>query len=405
MKFLRTSIFLLAAFLYTAPANAQDITVGAQVRPRFESRDPFNTPAVVDNDVFTSMRVRGQVRAELENNVRVMVQFQDVRLWGEETNTLTDFQADNFDVHQAYVEVSSEGPTTYSARLGRQEMPFGGHRLMGNVNWTQQARSFDAARLSADGSDVRLDVIGAWLSDATAATNDNDAYLVGAYAQLREAGPGTLDVYALFNTQFDRSGAGDPDTEQGTFGARWWGQSGNVSFRTEASYQTGNRAGLDVSAFMFGGRVGTTLADGAGSVTFWYDYLSGDDDPTDNDIKVFDTLFATNHKFYGLADLFLNIPVHTAGRGLQDIAVKGSYRPDPRVNLGLDIHSFHVAKSQGLSTGHLGEEADVTVTYQHSGNMRVTAGLSQIVQADGFADIGRLAENMTWVYLMMDVGF
>jgi hypothetical protein len=372
MKFLRTLILSLAALLYTAPTNAQDITVGAQVRPRFESRDPFNTPTVTANDVFTSMRVRGQVRAELENNVRVMVQFQDVRLWGEETNTLADFQADNFDVHQAYIEVSS---------------------------------AFDAARLSADGSDVRLDVIGAWLSDATSATNDDDAYLLGAYAQLREAGPGTLDVYALFNTRFDRSGAGDPDTEQGTFGARWWGQSGNVSFRAEASYQTGDRAGLDASAFMFGGRMGTTLGDGAGSLTLWYDYLSGDDDPSDNDINVFDTMFATNHKFYGFADLFLNIPVHTAGRGLQDIAVKGSYRPDPRVSLGLDIHSFHVAKSQGLSTGHLGEEADATVTYQHSGNMRVTAGLSQVIQADGFADIGRLNENMTWVYLMMDVGF
>ncbi len=31
-----------------------------------------------------------------------------------------------------------------------------------------------------------------------------------------------------------------------------------------------------------------------------------------------ETLFATNHKFYGFADLFLNIPRDTAGRGLRD---------------------------------------------------------------------------------------
>ncbi len=404
MKRLCVLVLSLAALIYTVPVNAQDITVGGQLRPRFEFRDPYSAPAGLEHDVFTSMRARAHVRADLEKNVSVMLQFQDVRFWGGfwggETSTLADFSADNLDIHQAYVDVSSgEGPITYAARVGRQEIAFGGHRLIGTVNWTQQARSFDALRLSADGSTVRLDVIGALLQDATAAANDDDAYLVGAYAQLRDAGPGTLDVYGLFNTRFDRSGAGDPDIEQGTFGARWWGQSGNVRFRAEASYQTGDRAGLDVSAFMFGGRVGTTLADGAGSITLWYDYLSGDDDATDTDTKVFDTLFATNHKFYGFADLFLNIPVHTGGRGLQDIAVKSSYRPDPRVNLALDVHSFHAAKSNGLSTGHFGEEVDLTLTYTHSRNLRVTSGLSQVFQADGFADIGRLTENM------MDVGF
>lgn len=57
-------------------------------------------------------------------------------------------------------------------------------------------------------------------------------------------------------------------------------------------------------------------------MTLWYDHLSGDDDPSDGTVRVFDTLFATNHKFYGLADYFLNIPVQTVGRGLQDLALK-----------------------------------------------------------------------------------
>ena len=34
----------------------------------------------------------------------------------------------------------------WSARIGRQEIPFGGERLMGSVAWTQQGRSFDAVR-------------------------------------------------------------------------------------------------------------------------------------------------------------------------------------------------------------------------------------------------------------------
>ena len=50
-------------------------------------------------------------------------------------------------------------------------------------------------------------------------------------------------------------------------------------------------------------------------------------------MKVFDTLFTTNHKFYGLADLFLNIPLQTDGRGLQDLAVKWHYTPMPKLPL------------------------------------------------------------------------
>lgn len=74
---------------------------------------------------------------------------------------------------------------------------------------------------------------------------------------------------------------------------------------------------------MLGARLGFDVGTG-GSLTLWYDLLSGDADPNDGDTKVFDTMFATNHKFYGFADMFLNISVHTGGQGLQDLAVKGS---------------------------------------------------------------------------------
>jgi hypothetical protein len=391
-------LLALSAPVWALPSAAQEITAGGQVRPRFEFRDPL----VAGRDAFASMRIRGQISAELENNVRAFVQVQDVRLWGEETSTLNDFNADNLDIHQGWLEVSVPGRTTLAARIGRQEIPLGGHRLMGNVNWTQQARSFDALRLSGEGPVGRTDVFAAWLSDATAATNTSDAYLLGTYMQLSGAGPGTLDLYGFFNRSWDRV-VPDPDTEQATFGGRWWGEAGFVTFRAEGSYQLGDRGGLDVAAFMFAGRVG--FGGPRGRVTLWYDYLSGDDDFTDTETKVFDTLFATNHKFYGFADLFLNIPVHTAGRGLQDAALKLSLSPHPSVTLGLDGHAFFVAQDQFMTTNHLGEEVDFAFTYRHSSNFRVTTGASQVIGADGLVEIGRLVGDMTWVYLMTDVTF
>ncbi len=156
---------------------------------------------------------------------------------------------------------------------------------------------------------------------------------------------------------------------------------------------------------MFGARVGLDVADDKATVTLWYDYLSGDDDPGDGETKVFDTLFATNHKFYGFADLFLNIPAHTGGLGLQDMAVKLAYRPEGPWSFGADLHSFRVAEEGSLSGAHLGEEIDLTGTYRYSSNATIQGGLSYIAQDDPWGELGRLSENMWWGYVMLNVTF
>ena len=104
-------------------------------------------------------------------------------------------------------------------------------------------------------------------------------------------------------------------------------------------------------AFFGAARVGRKV--GETQVTLWYDYLSGDDDLGDDETKVFDTLFATNHKFYGYADFFLNIPAHTAGRGLRDMALKLKRTLRPGLSLGLDVHTFRLAQD----TGRLADDA------------------------------------------------
>ena len=393
------SMSLIAVCLVFSEAAAQEVKLGGQVRPRWEFRDPFAVTSA-GGDWFVSMRARADITATLEKNVTVFVQLQDVRMWGEEGNTLGDFSADNVDLHQAYVDVKKQGNTSLAVRAGRQQVVFGGQRLVGAVNWSQQGRSFDAVKLSAGDERLHIDVLGAVLANDLTATFDADAHFLAAYGQVKEVGPGTLEAYGLYNKV-----AAVAPTSQMTMGARWFGASDKIDFRVEGSYQIGQRMDNDVSAFMIGGRVGTKLNDGKASLALWYDYLSGDDDPGDDQIKVFDTLFATNHKFYGLADYFLNIPVHTAGRGLQDIALKGSLMVADAVTFRMEAHSFRAAQSEGLRTGHFGEEFDLNAAYRYTQNLGFSAGISYIMAADGFADIGRLTENVFWTHIMMDASF
>ena len=141
MRFYRllSSLILLAVGL---PLGAQEVRVHGQLRPRHELRDPASAGA----RQFTSMRVRAAIEAALEDDIRVYIELQDVRFWGEERNTLGDFNADNLDLHQGYVDIKSFTGSPFAARVGRQEVNLGGQRLVGAVGWTQQGRSFDGVR-------------------------------------------------------------------------------------------------------------------------------------------------------------------------------------------------------------------------------------------------------------------
>lgn len=395
-----TSLGLAAAFAalgLPAVLCSQTVTFGGQVRPRYEFRDPAGN----GRDEFTSMRVRASLTAEIEPGLTVFIQGQDVRIWGQETNTLTDFTADHVDLHQGYLRYRGQELEWLQLTLGRMETNFGGQRLVGAVGWTQQGRSFDGIRADLGGSSRTVSLIGYTLADATADTHEVDAGFYGAYAVLGDLGPGALDLYWLFN----RDEAVE-ETEQSTFGARYAFARGALTGRFEGSLQRGDRGGRTVSAWMFGGRLGTALFDGRLNATLWYDHLSGDEDPGVGDVETFSTLFATNHKFYGLADLFLDIPAHTGGRGLQDLALKlsaGPWGDDTR--LGADLHSFRASEDAGLSTAHFADELDLTVSHRYSPHLGVSAGVSFVFQDDALAEIGRLAEDMTWVWVMFDASF
>ena len=77
----------------------------------------------------------------------------------------------------------------------------------------------------------------------------------------------------------------------------------------------------------------------------------------------FDTLFATNHRFYGLMDLFTDIPRDTDSRGLVDVMLKGELWASEDVRVGLQVHQLSLA-SGGEGGRNLGQEADAVLTFR-----------------------------------------
>lgn len=386
-----------AVTLSASPVEAQQPVWEGQIRPRLETRDVGD---VGGSDTFTSMRTRIGLGFVPADGLTIVVQAQDVRIWGEESHPNLDFRADALDLHQAYFRYEGDELDWLAITVGRQETAFGGERLVGAIDWSQQGQSFDGVRLDLASGPGGIALIGHTIADLSAAPADEDRSLFGAYATHPDVGPGALDVYWLYSRA--RVGA-IIDTDEHSFGARY-AFEGELDGRLEATYQTGTRVNADVDAFMIGARVGAAFADGHARATLWYDYLSGED-PTTPELEAFSTLYATNHKFYGLADVFTNIPAHTGGAGLQDIALKLDLELRDDLLAGVEAHSFLAAEDAGLSGSHFADELDLWLTHRYTANLGVTAGFSYVVQDDPLAEVGRLGDDMTWFYVMFDAVF
>ena len=329
------------------------------------------------------MKIGNRIRAGLGMTlgpVRVFAQVQDVRTWGSEVNpanggegTLFDYSANNLDMHQGYGEVIS--PFGPSFRLGRQEIDWHGQRLIGAVAWTDQARSFDAARLVYSGDNAGAEVFYALMLDRPTSATDTALVLEDQHLVAVRGGPRIGDALLLDGVAILRIDnlAGE---RLATVGAYATGKAGPFAYEAEGYFQGGARGASSIAAFLVGVRAGATLHKDAGLyIGGGVDLVSGDSDPTDTLVGTFDTLYGTNHKFYGHFDRYLNLPVHTGGAGLVDGLFRVKVAPGGKVVVSNDLHVFGAMNPAAGADGFHGVEWDVDLTVKIVKGLSAGAGL------------------------------
>ena len=118
----------------------ENIKPTAQVRYRFESsgRD-FNKDT--SNRNFSLLRSRLGMLFTPKEDLEVVVMIQDARIMGEETSTLFDGNADNFDLREGFMKVKQFFFSPLDMKLGRMRVKYGEERLIGAVEWSTLPRS------------------------------------------------------------------------------------------------------------------------------------------------------------------------------------------------------------------------------------------------------------------------
>ncbi|MFQ5689319.1 MAG: alginate export family protein [Gemmatimonadota bacterium] len=393
-------------------ADSLKISLGGEIRVRHEVDARTSG---VGTDQATLLRSRLSARVHAREGVGAFFQISDSRAFGEEQSTLTDASADRIDVHQAYL---SWAPTDrIELRLGRQEIAFADERLVGAVNWANVSRAFDGLRASAKAGPWTIDGFGAVLREGDALlgtgldprTNQDrnqDRTLYGVWASSKRA-----DLFALAERNAT-DGQGGSDIDRFTLGGYGRLDTGRFVGRTTLAVQLGRRSSADSSrqdirAYIVSAalayRLPTTVA---GELGAQIDLLSGDRSTGDGNFGAFNTLYATNHAFYGYMDLWLDIPKQTGGLGLVDLIGRGSAQPG-EWTLRVDLHHFRLARSPQAGSRSIGTELDLTLTRPLAPGLDLRAGYSLFAPsaAAGPPPISLGGDVLHWAYLQTRMHF
>ncbi|MBL7744649.1 MAG: alginate export family protein [Chitinophagaceae bacterium] len=182
-------LLLLAMDLLT---HAQ-LTLSPQLRTRTEYRNGTGTlrPTTNDPSFFTSQRSRLTFNYKM-NRVILQTSVQDIRVWGQDASTISNADGAKLGLHETWAEIilSNKKDTSFKSsvdyfavKIGRQELLYDDSRLLGNLDWLQQARRHDAVVFKLQNKGWQTD-LGFAFNQNTDGFNYNGTYYTPANVPL-----------------------------------------------------------------------------------------------------------------------------------------------------------------------------------------------------------------------------
>jgi Alginate export len=318
-------------------ASAQ-FSLSGQFRLRSEFRDGYGSPLPEGTNpaFFISQRTRLNVGYEMYH-LKFGLSIQDVRVWGQDVSTINRTTTQNNNglmLYEAWAEILLTDTTlknrSLSLKIGRQELIYDDQRLIGNSDWVLQGRRFDAGVLKFVSSSWSIHLVAAYNQNQEnnsgtiynpmppgnypASTNGGAMYksleFLHVNRRLQEGNFSFLfltDQFSRYNIDTINNAPSktylSSTWSRATTGFYFKNKFQKMVVTASAYYQFGrSSSGQQLSTALFSGNVqySFTTKFGAGGGV---DYTSGGmHGATSN---VFDPLYGTPHKFWGLMDIIM----------------------------------------------------------------------------------------------------
>jgi len=435
----------IISLLSSTYAVAQ-LSLSAQLRTRSELRDGQGAPlpAGADAAFFTSQRTRLTAGYNMYR-LKMGITVQDTRVWGQDVSTINkSTTADNngLMLHEAWAEIrltdTSYKKSALTLKIGRQELVYDDQRLIGNLDWLQQARRHDAAVLQFTGAAWKLHAGFAFNQNREKAsgtrydqtppgnypgnTNSGSSYKSFEYLYASRSYQQGNISFLFFSDQFNKFHT----LTENDIPVKIW-DKGNWNRITTGVYVTGeyiNNTQVTAAAYYQAGKTATgqQLSAGLLSLQAMYklseqvsagggvDYTTGGESGTVS--YAFDPLYGTPHKFWGLMDYFY-AGSGFGSKGLQDYYIKTKYKLSEKLQVAVDIHRFSSAStvrdaSRNKLSRYFGTEMDMVCNYTLTNMIGFEAGYSHFFSSPSLSspevkNITAAQKNNNWAYLMINI--
>lgn len=397
----------IAAMLPSSQATAQ-FSLRADLRARSEYRHGYSTLATPEAKAafFISQRSRLILGYKTEQ-LNIGLSLQDVRVWGDEEQQK---DVPSLGLHEAWGDLAITD--NLGIKIGRQELSYDDQRLFGNADWIQPGRSHDAAVLHFVQDGWKADLGGAY--NQKAENKFGTEYMASNYKVLSYLWLGKEFSTVKFSLVGITDGYQTTDTTDQvvyryTYGGNGEYNANGFSVKTTLYGQSGkDQSQKTIAAYM--AALAATYKFESASIGAGYELLSGTNATEKEKNTTFNTLYATNHKFYGSMDFFLALPRDTKNGGLQDVYLTFQYEPIQKLKLRLDGHQFSlaaniadpVAPNKTLERG-LGTEVDFQAAYTLTNDILVQGGYSHMFATEAMEHLkgGSSNETTNWAWLMV----
>jgi hypothetical protein len=283
-------------------------TFDGQLRGRTESQTSNNYISG-NGQAYELTRAYGGLEVRPSKYLTGYIQFIDTHALGLPLQYTAANMRDSFDARQAYLDFHYK---EYTIIAGRQELRYGGERLVGISDWTNNSRTWDGF-LGRVGDKNRLDLFATSVvavHPTSLDTHGAGLTFFGAVGTVGTWVPHAMIQPFVYVKAFPRV-----QSQQGIFG-------------TETEVTTGFEAaghlpeGLDFDgliALQRGSYSNNSIDSSAGYIKAGYnlqkvflkprflgeyDYASGNTRQDLNKINTFDQQYPSNHNAFGLTDLF-----------------------------------------------------------------------------------------------------